>query len=107
MPPEWAAHRGCWMAWPSQEETFADLPAARSAYAAVARAIVRFEPLTMLANPGDAEQARKLCGDSIRVEALPIDDAWTRDTGPTYLVHGVGELAGVDWPFNGWGKCEP
>ena len=107
MPPEWAPHRGCWMAWPCEAEVFPDLPAARRAYATVARSVVGFEPLTMVANPEDVEEARRLCGDSVRVEALPIDDAWTRDTGPTYLVDGRGQLAGVDWPFNGYGKFEP
>jgi agmatine deiminase len=95
------------MAWPCEEETFADLPAARSAYAAVARAIARFEILTLVANPADVDEARRLCGESVRVEALCFDDAWTRDTGPTYLVDERGRLGGVDWPFNGYGKFEP
>ena len=106
-PAEWEPHRGCWMAWPCEEETFAELSAARAAYAEVARAIGRFEPVTMVANPADVDAARALCGSAVQVRALPIDDAWTRDTGPTWLVAGHGELAGVDWPFNGWGKYEP
>jgi agmatine deiminase len=95
------------MAWPCEEETFKNLPAARTAYAAVARAIARFEPLTLVAKPGDVDEARRLCGDSVRVEPLVFDDSWTRDTGPTYLVDGGGRLGGVDWPFNGYGKYEP
>jgi agmatine deiminase len=95
------------MAWPHEGETFLDLPAARSAFAEVARVIARFEPVVMIADPEDAEEARRLCGDSIRIEALAIEDAWTRDAGPTYLVNGRGELGGVDWPFNGYGKYEP
>jgi agmatine deiminase len=95
------------MAWPHEGETFLDLPAARSAFAEVARVIARFEPVVMIADPEDAEEARRLCGDSIRIEALAIEDAWTRDAGPTYLVNGRGGLGGVDWPFNGYGKYEP
>ena len=106
-PAEWAPHRGCWMAWPCEGATFADPEAARSAYAEVAREIARFEIVTMVADPKDAPQARRLCGDGVRVEELAIDDAWTRDTGPTYLIDGRGGLAGVDWPFNGYGKFEP
>ena len=104
MPAEWAPHRGCWMAWPCHPKTFPDLKAARNAYAAIARAIARFESLTMIANPEDAEDARGLCGDPIQVLEHAIDDSWTRDTGPTWLVDGRGNLAGVDWPFNGWGE---
>jgi agmatine deiminase len=95
------------MAWPHEGETFLDLPAARSAFAEVARVIARFEPVVMIADPEDAREARRLCGDSIRIEALAIEDAWTRDAGPTYLVNGRGGLGGVDWPFNGYGKYEP
>ena len=74
MPAEWAPHARCWMAWPCHPKTFPDLAAARDAYAAVARAICRFEPLTMIANRDDAEHARKRCGDGIEVLALEIDD---------------------------------
>jgi agmatine deiminase len=95
------------MAWPCDGETFEDLPAARRAYADVAQAVAHFEPLTLVANPADAGDAQRLCGDGVQVEALPIDDAWTRDTGPTYLVDARGQLGGVDWPFNGYGKFEP
>jgi len=103
MPPEWARHRGCWMGWPCHGDT-PDLEATRDAYAAVARAIARFEPLLMVARPADLEDARRRCGKSVQIKGVPIDDAWTRDTGPTYLVDGRGGLAGVDWRFNCWGE---
>jgi agmatine deiminase len=103
MPPEWAAHRGCWMLWPAEPETFPELEVAREAYAEVARAISRFEPLRMIANAADAAGARAHCGDGIDVLPMPIGDSWARDTGPTYLVDGRGNLAGVDWPFNAYG----
>ncbi len=104
MPSEWTAHRRCWMAWPCQPETFSDLEAVRSAYADVACAIARFEPVSMVANPSDAEDARRRCGEGIEVVPLVTEDSWTRDTGPTYLVDGHGNLAGLDWPFNGYGE---
>ena len=49
MPPEWEPHTRCWMAWPCNQETFTDLTVARRAYAAVARAIARFEEVRGLA----------------------------------------------------------
>lgn len=105
MPAEWAPHAGCWMAWPCHPDSYrdGDMEPARDAYADVARAIARFEPLWMIANPEHAADARRRCGDSVRVVPLPIDDSWARDTGPTWLVDGRGHLAGVDWPFNAWG----
>jgi agmatine deiminase len=107
MPPEWAAHERCWMAWPCHEETFPDLTVARSAYAAVADAIARFEPLTMVANPGDVKGAQALCGAGVEVLAIEIEDSWMRDTGPTFLTDGSGARAAVDWPFNNYGEIDP
>jgi agmatine deiminase len=104
MPAEWEPHRHCWMAWPREPETFLDLEKARLDYTAVARAIARFEPLTMLATAEDTVEARRRCGDGIEVLTLPFEDSWTRDTGPTYVVDGSGNLAGVDWPFNCYGE---
>lgn len=106
MPAEWMPHARCWMAWPCYEPTFVDLPAARAAYAEVARTVARFEPVTMLANPQHADDARRLCGESVEVVSLEIDDSWARDTGPTYLVNGRGKLAGVDWLFNNYGEID-
>ncbi|MBW2420642.1 MAG: agmatine deiminase family protein [Deltaproteobacteria bacterium] len=106
MPPEWSPHTRCWMAWPCHEATFPDLFAARNAYAEVARAIARFEPVTMIANPEHIADAKLRCGDRVELFALEIDDSWTRDTGPTYLVDGRGSLGGVDWPFNNYGEMD-
>jgi agmatine deiminase len=106
MPPEWAPHRRCWIGWPCNPQSYpADqIEAARDAYAAVARAIARFEPVTLLANPEHVADAARRCGDTVTVRAMPLHDSWLRDTGPTWLVDGRGRLAGVDWPFNAWGE---
>ena len=59
---------------------------ARQAYANVAKAISQFEPLYMLANPGEAAaNARKAFADAPNVTVLevPINDGWTRDWGPS------------------------
>ncbi|GLF98932.1 agmatine deiminase family protein [Streptomyces yaizuensis] len=104
MPPEWAPHERTWMAWPAPNTTFtADvLPAARRAWAEVARTVRRFEPVTMLVPPGGADEARTLLGPGIDLVERPLDDAWMRDIGPTFVTDGS-RLAAVDWVFNGWG----
>jgi agmatine deiminase len=108
MPAEFEPHAGCLMAWPVTEAVFgAHLEAAREQYAAVARAVRRFEPLTMIARPDQADQARKMCGPDIDVWPLPLDDSWTRDTGPTFVRTSDGRIGGVDWRFNGWGGVWP
>jgi agmatine deiminase len=105
MPSEAAPHERCWMAWPCRASLWGGgLEAARSAYAAVAKAISAFEPVTMLANDADLTDAAARCGASVSCQALPLDDSWMRDSGPTFLVDGKGGLAAVDWRFNAWGE---
>ena len=105
MPPEWAPHAGCWMAWPCRPENWDDIERARATYVEVARAIARFEPVTMTANAEDAGAARgALAGVAgADVVVVPSDDSWARDTAPTFVTDGRGGLAGVDWRFNAYG----
>lgn len=105
MPAEWHPHAGCWMAWPCHQQTWAKvgLEKARIAYARVAQAIAQYEPVTMLVNPTEMDEAAKLCGKNIQLLALALNDSWTRDTGPSFLLNTKGELAGVDWIHNAWG----
>lgn len=108
MPAEWALHDRCWMAWPCHAPTYGHIfVEARAAFAAVAREIATFEPVTMIARPEHAANARRQCGPSVEVVELPLDDSWTRDTGPTFLTDGEGELAGADWLHNAWGVNYP
>src|SRR3546814_18759264 len=63
MPAEWAPHARCWMGWPCRADLWGEgLEAARAGYAAVARAIAGFEPVTMLASPAEPEAARERNG---------------------------------------------
>ncbi len=104
MPAEWWRHDRCWMAWPCRPETFAcGIDEARAAYAEVAQAIARFEPVTMVCNPEDAAEASLAVGPGIEILPLAISDSWIRDTGPSFVVDGKGGVAGVHWRFNAWG----
>jgi agmatine deiminase len=108
MPAEWAPHAGTWMGWPCRKDLWgAGLAAAQHAYADVARAIARFETVTMLANAGDLAAAHAACGPGIDIVALPMDDSWLRDSGPSFVVNGNGETAGIAWGFNAWGEKFP
>jgi agmatine deiminase len=107
MPAEWAAHTCCWMAWPCRD-LWPNPQATQRAYADVANAIARFEPVVMLAPPHKLEAARALLGEGVEIVEISIDDSWTRDSGPNFLVNSAGELAGSSWEFNAWGgKYEP
>lgn len=104
MPGEFEPHAGCWMAWPRRPDNWRDgAGPARVAFAAVARAIGAVEPVTVAAHPDDVTGACELLGEGVRVVAIPSDDAWMRDIGPTFVVDDRGHRRGVDWVFNAWG----
>jgi agmatine deiminase len=108
MPAEWAPHECCWMAWPSRADQWpGGLAEAQAAYAAVAHAIRRFEPVRMVVEPSAVKEARAQCGSDIDLVELPIDDPWMRDSGPTFLTRGSGARAGTAWRFNSWGGKSP
>lgn len=107
MPAEWQEHSQTWMAWPSSGYTLGDTPAAveaaRKTWAAVANAVVRFEPVTMLCEKSDFKVAAGYLDESVVLIEAELNDAWMRDIGPTFVKDEQGNLAGVDWIFNGWG----
>ncbi len=107
MPAEWQPHLRCWMAWPTDSDVYTNTDGLREAYAQTARAIARFEPVIMLCNEGDVEDARRRCGGAVEVVEWCIDDSWTRDSGPTFVINREGRVAVVDWVFNGWGGLSP
>ena len=104
MPAEWAPHLRTWMMWPCRTEVWDDIGETRANYAAVAHAIARFEPLTMVVHPRDAKQAADLLGSDIDMLQAPIDDSWCRDAGPCFLIDGKGNRAGTAFEFNAWGR---
>jgi agmatine deiminase len=104
MPAEFEPHRGCWMAWPERPDNWRlKAEPAQRAFTAVAEAIAASEPVTVGVSDAQFERCRATLPPSIRVVELSTDDAWLRDTGPTFLVDGAGGLRGVDWRFNAWG----
>ena len=106
MPAEWEVHERTWMAWPSSGYTLGETPeqakAAQTAWANVANAIVRFEAVTILVNPGDENAAREFLSAAVDIVTAPLNDAWMRDIGPTF-VKDDDRLSAVNWVFNGWG----
>jgi len=107
MPAEWAQHERTWMAWPSSGYTLGDTESdqheARSTWAAVANAIIEFEPVTMLCEQGAIEIARDYLDSRVEIIAAELNDAWMRDIGPTFVKSADGQVAAVNWIFNGWG----
>jgi agmatine deiminase len=107
MPAEFEQHEGCWMLWPERPDNWREQARpGQAAFAAVAGAIARFEPVRVGVSAAHAEAARALLPPDVGVVTLAHDDCWMRDVGPTYLVGVPGQLRGVHWHFNAWGGLE-
>lgn len=105
MPAEWAQHSQTWMLWPERPDNWrlGGKPA-QAAFAEVARTIAGFEPVTVGVSAAQYTNASlQLDHPAIRLVEISSDDAWVRDTGPTFVSNGQGGLRGVDWTFNAWG----
>ena len=109
MPAEWEPHERTVMGWPTTtrvDQLWHDqLDAARDVHAVVARAVTRYEPVMMIANADDADDARRRCGGDVEVFAAPIDDSWLRDSGPISVVSEDGARASACFGFNAWGEA--
>jgi agmatine deiminase len=107
MPAEWEPHSGCWMAWPERTDNWRlGAKPAQAAYVEIATAIAASEAVTVGVSDGQFEHARSALPEDVRVVELATDDAWLRDTGPTFLTDGEGGRRGVDWRFNAWGGLD-
>ncbi|MDI6694963.1 MAG: agmatine deiminase [Anaerolineales bacterium] len=104
MPGEFERHAGTWMLWPQRPDNWRlGAKPAQKAFAAVAAAISRFEPVTVGVNPEQFANARRMLPPQVRVVELSSNDAWMRDCGPTFVINELGETRGVHWHFNAWG----
>jgi agmatine deiminase len=109
MPSETAPHERTWMAFPREGFTLGDSAAEReegyATWSAVAAAVARFEPVTMVVDPTEIERAKRMLPGEITLLEAPVDEFWMRDHGPTFVVDDErpGVLGAVDWIFNGWG----
>lgn len=104
MPGEFAPQERIWMIWPQRTDTWrSGAKPAQKAFADVARAVSRFTPLTMLVSREQFTNCRKQLPPEIQVIEMSSDDAWCRDTGPSFLISKKGERRACDWRFNAWG----
>jgi agmatine deiminase len=108
MPPEWAPHQYCLVAWPTRRSLWGErFDLAKADYAEVARTIAGFESVMMICRPGDAGDVLNHCGSGVDIVEIEIDDSWTRDSGPIFVINDQGGIAVVDFGFNAWGGKYP
>jgi agmatine deiminase len=107
MPAEFERHAACWMLWPERADNWrAGAKPAQAVFAAVATAISAGEPVSVGVSAGQFQNARARLPAQVRVVEITANDAWVRDSGPTFLIDGKGRRRGVDWTFNAWGGLD-
>jgi agmatine deiminase len=108
MPGEFEPHAATWLAWPGRTtRAWADGDAITRTIASIAHAIRRFEPVRVAVDPEFDGEAMRLLGPDIERIAMPVDDIWIRDSGPSFLVAATGARAATAWNFNAWGGKIP
>ena len=115
MPAEWVPHSSVWLAWPSAAHLWEEnLIPAQKEFVALCTAIADVDPTTgqargerlniLVPDAQAAAQAEKgLAGLPVTLHQIPFGDIWLRDTAPLFLQNAKGELATLQFQFNGWG----
>ena len=102
MPAEWEPHEWTLMQFaPPQNWPTRDYPDAAREWAAVANAVAGFEPISIAARPQDRTLAGRLLSRAIDIVEMPLNDEWSRDSGPIFVHDGRGERRIRGFTFNG------
>lgn len=104
MPAEFAPHHGTIMIFPERRGSWSNLPKAQEIFSHIIRTIAESETVYVLTSEAQRANAEQMLADTanIRILTIPQNDAWARDTAPTFVVNGE-KLRGIDWQFNAWG----
>ncbi len=106
MPAEFESHEATIMifperpgSWPYQAKKAAEV------FSVIIRKIAECEKVYVVVSDRTKEKALKLLGDldNVRFLEIPTDDAWARDTAPTFVKNDKGLVRGISWRFNAWG----
>lgn len=106
MPAEFSKHSATVMIWPERPGSWCyEAKFAEKVFAEIIGKIAELEKVFVLASDKKFAHAKACLEDVKNAEVLNInsDDAWARDTAPTFVVNNNGEIRAIDWQFNAWG----
>lgn len=106
MPGEFEPHHGTIMIFPERPGSWHhNAGPALPAFLRIYRTIAAEETLYLLVSRRMHDRAVSLLKNipNVRILTIPNDDAWARDTAPTFVRNASGEVRGIDWKFNAWG----
>ena len=110
MPAEYEPHLGTIMVWPTRSGSFPYSGTdARPAFAEIIKNIIKYEKVFLICDENHKEELFRYFDckyfaphGNIELIIEETDDAWARDTSPTFVVNDK-EIRGIDWVFNAWG----
>ena len=99
-------HKGCWMIWPQRQDNWRmGAKPAQKTVCELAQIISRYEPVTVCVNADQYENARERLDPAVRVIELSSNEAFLRDSGPTFVISDT-QIRGINWTFNGYGGTQ-
>lgn len=114
MPPEWAPHRGTWLSWPHNSDTWPDeldeveQVMARAAAVLSANEHVYINVLDETHEKGVRDLVdRAGASTNVSFHRIATNDAWIRDHGAIFVRRDDGDIAATCWGFNSWGEKYP
>lgn len=105
MPSEYSAHDGCIMIFPERKGSWPhNAEPAVKAFKEIISAIAKDETVCLIVSENTEKKAHEIfeVEENVRLFKIPQNDAWARDTAPTFVRNGD-KVRGVNWKFNAWG----
>jgi len=105
-PAQWEEHNSTIMVMPPPQNWRGygiALRDVRGQWADVANKLSEYEPVLMVVRPEEKRIAERILSRDIELVELPVNDGWSRDSGPMVLVNDKGERRVAGFTFNGWG----
>lgn len=116
MPPEWYKHKGTWLSYPHNPETFFEkLDSVRDKYTDMVVLLSECEEVHINVNDEEMEQDllkrlkdKKANFKNISIHRFPTNDAWCRDHGAIIVKDlDTNKPVALDFIFNSWGGKYP
>ena len=104
MPSELSEHAATYLLWPERPDNWrGGAKPAQAAFRQVVETIAKYEPVILGVNQSQYSHVLGMNMQNVHVVEISNNDSWIRDTGPTFVVNGKGDMRAVDWKFNGYG----
>ena len=117
MPAEFDTHEATIMIFPERPGSWPyEAKAARKVFSKIIAHISAAERIYVIVSDASEKAARKMLLDepsreiagienreNIKLVNIDTDDAWARDTAPTFVRDASGSVRGINWKFNAWG----